>query len=242
MIDLHCHILPQLDDGAQSLTDALEMARLAVNSGVTAMAATPHCIDDRSGAIRERILMLRELLEEEQIPLRLYMGMEIFGTEDTALLLRQKRLMTLNNSRYPLVEFAFRGSGELQTQILQSILLEGFTPVVAHPERYGYVQEQPDLVNLWARMGCLFQVNRGSLLGRFGSEARHVGFALVNRGFATVVASDGHSPRMRTPWMEDVYHLLQEQVSDAAAEYLLVHNPKAILRNQTLTTGEPEWF
>lgn len=242
MIDLHCHILPQLDDGAQSLTDALEMARLAVRGGVTAMAATPHCVDDRSGEIRERVLILRELLEEERIPLRLYMGMEIFGTEDTARLLREGRLLTLNNSRYPLMEFPFRGSGELQTEILRSVVRAGYVPVVAHPERYIYVQEQPELMNQWAEMGCLFQVNRGSLLGRFGSGARDMGLSLVERGFAAVVASDGHSPRFRTPWMQDVNQMLREQISPAAAEYLLLHNPRMILRNQPIPTTEPEWF
>lgn len=242
MIDLHCHILPQLDDGAQSLADSLEMARLAVRSGVTAMAATPHCIDDRSGEIRERILILRELLEEEGIPLRLYMGMEIYGTEDTAQLLREGRLLTLNNSRYPLIEFSFRGSGELQTEILQSVLRAGYQPVVAHPERYLYVQDQPVLLNIWKDMGCLFQINRGSLLGRFGESAQEMAVSMVERGFASVVASDGHSPRVRTPWMQDVFRLLEEQVAPAAAQYLLIHNPKAILNNQPIPTAEPDWF
>ena len=109
MIDLHCHILPQVDDGSQSLKDSLDMARLAAESGVTAVAATPHCVDGGATVIRERVLLLREALEEAQIPLRLYMGMEIFGTSYTAELLSEGRLMTLNGSRYPLIEFRFDG-------------------------------------------------------------------------------------------------------------------------------------
>lgn len=242
MIDLHCHILPQLDDGSQSLSDSLAMARLAVSSGVTAMAATPHCVDGHAPEVRDRVLLLREAMQDAGIPLRLYMGMEIFGTEDTARLLRSGRLLTLNGSRYPLIEFNFRGTGERETDILQDVLAAGYLPVVAHPERYAYVQEQPELINIWKDMGCLFQINRGSLLGRFGSSARHMALELVHRGFAAVVASDGHSPRMRTPWMEDVREFLAQEISPAAAEYLLLHNPRMILRNQPLETAQPEWF
>lgn len=242
MIDLHCHILPQVDDGSQSLKDSLDMARLAAGSGVTAVAATPHCVDGGSAVIRERVLLLREALEEAQIPIRLYMGMEIFGTSYTAELLSEGSLLTLNGSRYPLIEFRFDGTGEQETAILRDVLAAGFLPVVAHPERYAYIQEDPELANLWKEMGCLFQINRGSLFGRFGSGAQHMALELVGRGFATVVASDGHSPRMRTPWMKDVSAFLRQEISGDAEEYLLRKNPKAILRDQVLDPVIPDWF
>lgn len=242
MIDLHSHILPELDDGARSFGQSLEMARLAVESGVTAMVATPHCMDDRAREVRSAVKLLREALQESGIPLRLYMGMEIFGTADTARLLRERKLFTINGSRYPLIEFSFRSSGEEETQILQSVIRAGYQPLVAHPERYSYIQANPELVNVWKRMGCLFQVNRGSLMGRFGNEARQMGMALVERGFAAVVASDAHSPGVRTPWMKDVWDSLSKEVSPAAAEYLLQRNPRSIIRNEQLPPAEPEWF
>lgn len=242
MIDLHCHILPNLDDGASSLEESLAMARLALESGVTAMAATPHCAEGGAREVRDRVLLLREALEDAGLPLRIYMGMEVFGTPETARLLRSGRLLTLNGSRYPLVEFPFRGTGREETRILTDVLQAGFVPVVAHPERYAYIQEQPRLLNYWKDMGCLFQVNRGSLTGRFGSAARDTGMELVKRGFAAVVASDGHSARMRTPWMEDVRRLLEQEISAQAAEYLLRIHPSLILRNQPIDPAEPEWF
>ena len=242
MIDLHCHILPFLDDGAQSLPESLAMARMAVDSGVVAMAATPHCIEGNAAEVRDRVLLLREVLEEEEIPLRIFLGMEIFGTENTPALLRSGSLLTLNNSRYPLIEFGFRGLGERETEILWDVIQAGYRPIVAHPERYEYIQEKPELIDLWFNMGCLLQVNRGSLMGRFGSEPRHMAMELVKRGFACAVASDGHSPRMRTPWMADVRQLLSREVSPAAAEILLLENPASILRNQLLDPVEPEWF
>ena len=242
MIDLHSHILPELDDGSQSLRESLAMARMAVDSGITAMVATPHCADDRSWETYEAWQLLSQALSENEIPLKLFPGMEIFGTPDTVWMLREGKLFTLNGSRYPLIEFSFRSDGEEETAILRSVCKAGFRPVVAHPERYGYVQRDPRLVNRWHRMGCLFQVNRGSLLGRFGSRAQETAFELVNRGFASVVASDAHSPRMRTPWMADVQQLLTEEISAQCARVLLKENPKKILKDEEIPPVVPEWF
>lgn len=242
MIDLHSHILPELDDGSQSLQESLAMARMAVDSGIAVMAATPHCIDDRCREVQDAYALLREALAEAQIPLKLLPGMEIFGTYDTARLLQEGKLLTLNRSRYPLIEFSFHSTGEEETQILRSVCRAGFRPVVAHPERYAYVQRDPRIVNRWHRMGCLLQVNRGSLLGRFGRHAQRTAFELVDRGFAAAVASDAHSHRMRTPWMEDVWELLSREISPRCAAALLQENPRRILKNEEIPPVEPEWF
>ena len=242
MIDLHSHILPELDDGAQSLRESLSMARMAVESGVTAMAATPHCSHDRTRDVFAAWQLLQQALVENEIPLKLFPGMEIFGTGETAQLLSEGKLFTLNGSRYPLIEFSFRSDGAEETRILRSVCKAGFRPVVAHPERYGHIQQDPELINRWYRMGCLLQVNRGSLMGRFGTKAQHMGFELVERGFATVVASDAHSSRVRTPWMEDVRDVLHREISPRCAKVLLQENPRKILKNEDIPPVEPEWF
>ena len=242
MIDLHSHILPELDDGSQSLEESLAMARMAVQSGVTVMVATPHCADDRAQQVYSAWRLLREALRDTQVPLKLYLGMEIFGTADTVRLLRAGRLFPLNGTRYPLIEISFRSTGEEETQILYQVLRAGYRPLVAHPERYGYVRENPELINMWVKMGCLLQINRGSLLGRFGSGAQQMAAELVERGFVTAVATDAHSPRVRTPWMKDIQTLLSQEYSPQLARKLLLQNPQHILRNEPLPPSEPEWF
>ena len=218
------------------------MAAMAVESGVAAMAVTPHCVHGDTQQVYEAWETLRRKLRQAEIPLKLYMGMEIFGTTETAELLRQGVLTTLNGSRYPLIEFGFRTDGEEETEILESVIRAGYRPVVAHPERYEYVQRDPELINLWHKMGCLLQINRGSLLGRFGSMAREMALALVDRGFAAMVASDAHSASMRTPWMADVRQLLRREFPSGASRYLLHDNPRRILNNEDIPDVEPGWF
>ncbi len=242
MIDLHCHILPGLDDGAETLQQALEMAAMAESCGVTAIVATPHCAHDRCQEVFDGWSRLQQALQREQIAVKLLPGMELFGTPDTAKMLRQNRLLTLNGSRYPLVEFDFFTDGQQETRILAQLLDAGYIPLVAHPERYEYLQRDPRRIDLWCRMGCLFQINRGSLMGRFGPEARQLAFSMVDRGFAAVVASDGHSPRFRTTWLKDVQRLLQEEFSTQTAQLLLEDNPRKILQDMQLTPLRPEWF
>lgn len=239
IIDLHSHILPRLDDGSKSLEQSLEMADMAVRSGVYSMVVTPHCIDGDARQVMAAFTMVRDALEDAQIPLRLFPGMEILGTPDTARLLQQGRLLTINGSRYPLIEFPFQSAEYENTDILESVIRAGFCPLVAHPERYECVQEDPGCVLRWKEMGCLFQINRGSLLGRFGGMAQETAFDLVDRGLATAVASDAHSHRMRTPWMADVYELLEKEFSPAAARSLLWSNPQHILKDEQLPSAKP---
>ncbi len=242
MIDLHSHILPQLDDGSQSLRESVEMARLAVESGVHTMVATPHCSQGGARQVMRALRLLQDALMEAGIPLTLYPGMEIFGTDQTLSLLKSGELLTLNGSRYPLVEFSFYSDGQEETHILSGLVKAGYKPLVAHPERYEYLQQDPELVNHWRRMGCRFQVNKGSLLGSFGTAAQAMAMALIDRGFATVVASDAHSARRRTPWMEEAAQLVAGEFGPAATDVLFLRNPRHIIKDEQLPPAQPAWF
>jgi protein-tyrosine phosphatase len=242
MIDLHAHILPGMDDGASNIMESVAMAKIAVDCGIRGMAVTPHCMNDRRKDIKTGLMLLRDVLQEADIPLILYPGMEIKGTRDTANLLSDGQLLTINGSRYPLIEFDFKSTGDLETNILGDVIHAGFTPIVAHPERYSYVQEDPELLNLWKQMGCIFQVNRGSFLGHFGEGAKQLAHEMTFRGFTTIVASDAHSDQHRIPWLKDAKLLLTQQFAPIAAYYLLRYNPLRILRNEELLQSDPDWF
>lgn len=248
MTDLHIHILPGVDDGSASMEESLRMARMAVDSGVTDMAVTPHCNLPWNPQVlwapelQERTGQLQRELDRQHIPLTLHTGMEIYGTPDVPGMFRDGRLCTLGGSRYPLIEFAFTDCAQEAARILRRLLELGYRPLVAHPERYRYLQQHPGLVNQWAGMGCLFQINRGSLYGRFGRGAEQLAWALLDRGFAACIATDAHGAARRTPWMRDVRQLIAEEYSPRLAQRLLEDNPRRILRDQEIELEEPDWF
>lgn len=248
MIDIHAHILPGVDDGAEDLDSALEMAALAAQSGVSILAVTPHCVEYARQRnlwdpnLQRKIGDFHKALEEAGIPLQIVPGMEIYGTKQVPRLLEEGKMIGLNGSDYPLIEFAFYHFAAQATDILEEILDLGMRPVIAHPERYAYVQRDPALLNLWVQMGCLLQINKGSLLGRFGPVEERLAMELVDRGFAFAVASDAHSPLMRTTWMKDVRDLLRREFSEAAAAALLERNPRKLIYNESIQREDPYWF
>lgn len=248
MIDIHTHILPGLDDGAPDWDTALEMAQLALESGVTTLVATPHyaAFGPQSQCDRATVVAatekFRQLLEKEGLPLQVLPGMEIFGTPDAVRQLREGRLMGLGDTRYPLIEFPFTDYAPQATDLLDALCQDGWRPVVAHPERYLYIQEAPELLNLWVQMGCLLQVNKGSLLGRFGRQEQALSHALVERGLAFVVASDAHSSSVRTTWMAQVQSLIFQEYAPAAAHMLLTANPRRLLSGKSIAPYEPDYF
>lgn len=248
MIDIHAHILPGIDDGAENMKSALEMAEIAAESGTMVMVATPHCMEfaERKNfwgqQLAKQVRDFRDALKRENIPLKIAPGMEIFGTPEVPRLLRERKMIGINGSDYPLIEFDFYNYADRATEILEKVLALNMRPIVAHPERYEYVQKDPRILNLWVDMGCLLQVNKGSLLGSFGRNEKYLAAELVERKFAFAVASDAHSPNIRTPRMDEVRDMLKEEFSEETANLLLKDNPLKILKNEKIFAEEPFWF
>ena len=240
MIDLHCHMLPGVDDGAATEEEALLMARVAADSGVTAVALTPHCnVPEQFGNYRddrleERFRRFEALLRRENIPLTVYPGMEVFATPELPRLLDEGALLTLGGSRYLLVEFAFGESPRFVDDILHRIHLRELTPVVAHPERYYFIQDDPRHLLHWANEGYMLQLNKGSFFGMFGRRAAQAAHWCLGCGCLHLIGSDAHSPYRRTPRLSDIYNLVADTVSPETAQLLLHDNPYAILHGGTV--------
>ncbi len=237
MIDIHCHILHDLDDGADSLEEALEMARLAAYSGVTDIIATPHFRGEPEALemkeeIDRRYLQLRETLERCAIPIRLHQGAEILCTPQTPRLAHEGLLPTLGNTRYALIEFYFNESFGFMDSCLQKIAAMGYIPVVAHPERYDAVQWDPERLWAWADRGFVFQLNKGSVLGTLGGRAERAAHELLELGVAHLFASDAHNCDRRTPIMDGLRRWTEEFCDPECAHILLTENPGRILKGQ----------
>lgn len=240
MIDIHSHILPGMDDGAQDIYDTLEMVEIAAKSGITAMVATPHC-NIPSGyrnyfgdEYREIVQNVREAVREEGLPVRIFPGAEAMGTADLPQLLQDGKIMTLNQSRYLLVEFFFDEDPEFVGNLLEELVGLKVIPVIAHAERYKFVQRDPNLVYDWRSKGYPIQVNKGSLRGKFGRRAMETAYLLLNHHLVSVVASDAHSPHIRTPEMKRVHEQLSMEYPESYVDMLFYENPRRICQNKPI--------
>jgi len=244
VIDLHCHILPGLDDGAESLEIAMDMALLAWQNGTDVIAATAHCCrPDQEGVLSlrryaEKLQLLHDALRSMNCPLRLVTGMEVFATPELPELLRRKQLISLANTRYMLLEFYFDEDPAFMEYSFHSLMEQGYTPVVAHPERYDAVQRDPELVADWFDLGYIIQLNKGTILGRLGGGAQRTAWWLLRRGLAHVVASDAHTAVRRNPNLASVRDSIGQEISWTYAELLLEENPRRILNGEDMVPLE----
>lgn len=239
MIDLHCHILPGLDDGSDSRDTSCRMAAIAASCGVRTVAATPHRgldpAGEAGGAARVRAVVraLQRELDRWEIPVRILPGSELLLRAGQPLP-GPDSLLTLNGSRYLLVEFYFDESPSVMEKKLHDVEAAGLVPVVAHPERYFCVQQNPSLADLWAAKGRVLQVNKGSILGSLGEGAYLTAALLLRRELVSVIASDAHHFRRRTPELRGLLEALEERFPAVDPDRLLRKNPDRILRDLPL--------
>ena len=245
MVDIHCHILPNSDDGADSMDTALLMAQMAVDSGVDTIIATPHCNlpgtkekNFRDAPLALRFVELIRRVRDAGIPLEILPGAEVMCMPDTIELLRKKQLVTLARSDYLLVEFYFDERPDYMEDMLSAIQAEGLTPVVAHPERYEAVQRTPAMIEQWFESGYVIQLNKGSILGRLGRGAEKAAAWILSRGLAHAVASDAHDTLVRTPGMDSLRELLEYRCGADYTQLLLELNPRRIARNLPLIRAD----
>ncbi len=238
MVDIHCHILPNCDDGANSMETALLMAQMAVDSGVDTIIATPHCNlpnvrekNFRDAPLALRFVELMRQVRDAGIPLEILPGAEVMCMSDTIELLRKRQLVTLGRTDYLLVEFFFDERVDYMEDMLSAIRAEGLIPVVAHPERYEALQQTPTVIQRWFESGYIIQLNKGSILGRLGRGAEKTAAWILSRGLAHAVASDAHDTVVRTPGMDALRQYLEHSCGGDYAQLLLELNPMRIVRN-----------
>lgn len=240
MFDIHCHILHGVDDGSGNMSDSIEMAQLAAESGTKGIVVTPHCnipgmFDNYwSGELADRVCALRKEIDRRKIPLEIYPGQEVFLSRNFDEHLQKGEFITLNNSRYMLVELDFRIDGASAFSKLEVLVSKGYVPVVAHPERYGFIIENPAVVSRLRSLGCLVQLNSGSIAGDFGHYIRKTADFIARKRFADFIASDAHSQYSRTPNLSPVHEFVCEEISYDYADVLFRINPVKVLNNETI--------
>jgi protein-tyrosine phosphatase len=184
--------------------------------------------------IREAYGELKKILATEVPELTLHLGAEILCLPQTEELADAHRLPTLAGTDYVLTEFYFDETFTFMDSALEQITKNGYRIVVAHPERYMVFQRRPELLEKWADKGYVLQMNKGSILGLFGSRVRQAAHEILGRGLVHLVASDGHSCTQRTPHMGKIDSWAQRYCTASYAKMLLTDNPGHILRGETV--------
>jgi protein-tyrosine phosphatase len=235
VIDIHCHLLPGIDDGPPTLDAALALARLLVDDGMSHVVCTPHVFpgryENRNSSIEEDFERFAGAIKSAGVPLALSWAGEVRLTPEVLDLL-------------PLGEVPFLGASDgHQTMLLempdgqvplgaerftQRLLAQGIRPVIVHPERNRGVMERPDRLRVFIEDGCLVQLTAGSLVGQFGAIAQRVAHQLVDRGWVHAVATDSHNLTGRRPRMTDAVAYLARHWGDATARQLTLFAPAAL--------------
>jgi protein-tyrosine phosphatase len=236
MIDLHCHLLPGIDDGAPDEAASLEMARIAVADGIRVLACTPHVypgvFENDTAAITAGIARLQEKLDAEGIDLMLTIGADAHLTRELLGRLGDRTVPSLAGSRYFLLEPPHHVAPPRFEQAVFDFLVAGYVPVITHPERLSWIGHHYASFRNVVRAGAWLQVTAGSLNGRFGREAQRYGDKLLDDGLVHVLATDAHGTRHRPPLLTEGWKAAEKWVGTDEAYRLVVERPQAILDNR----------
>lgn len=235
MIDLHCHILPGLDDGATDLSMSLAMARASTADGVSVLACTPHILPGlypNSGPqIRQACEQLQRILDQEGIALQLTTGADNHIVPDFVAGLRSGRLLALADSRYVLVEPPHHVAPLRLEELFFDLLVAGYVPILTHPERLTWIRSHYAVVQRLVRAGVWVQITAGSLSGAFGRSARYWAERMLEDGCVHILATDAHNVDRRPPDLSRGRALAAKWVGDAEAENLVWTRPRGVIAN-----------
>lgn len=236
MIDIHSHILPMIDDGASSVEMALEMLDAAYHDGTDVIVLTPHLAYEYGfinpcSKIKDLYEDLKYIVKHEQIPIEIYLGTEFLFSSPDTFYNHKDEIRTMNGSQYLLIEFFFDVDEAEVLEAVDIVLENNFIPIIAHPERFECFQESSTLAKEVVSKGALLQMNKGSVLGRYGRMAKETVLDLLDHHYISFVGSDAHHPKKRTSLMYDAYEYVRDYYGKDYTTDIFIDNPKKMLEN-----------
>jgi protein-tyrosine phosphatase len=236
MIDLHCHILPGIDDGAKTFEDSIEMARLAVEEGITHILATPHHKNRNWNNEKEEVISLvkelQERLDAASVDLTIFPGQEIRIYGELLQDIENEKILFIDEQQqYLLIEFPTSNIPTYTERLFYDLLSEGITPIVVHPERNREILEHPNRLKTLVDKGALAQLTAASYTGGFGKQIQKISEQLVEANLVHIIASDAHNISNRAFHMQNAYRKLEKEFGK---EVLEIFNQ----RTKDLVNGE----
>lgn len=235
MIDLHCHMLPGIDDGAPDLETALQMARVAVADGIKLTACTPHIFpglyENTGPQIRQAVAALQQELDDAGINLVLTTGADVQLCPDLVAGLRSGRILPLGASRYFLFEPPHHTAPPRIEDQVFAAMAAGYHPIITHPERLHWIESHYETMKRMAHAGAWMQLTSGSVTGRFGKRPQYWSERMLDEGLVHILATDAHNLRNRAPLLSPARDAVAARLGDQAAIDMVVTRPRAVLED-----------
>lgn len=246
MIDIHCHILPGVDDGSADMKESMNMARKAVEAGITHLFATPHHLNEKyvnvKSDIIERVVRLNGSLKQNNIPLTIHLGQEVRIHREIFTSLEKKEILTLDdNGTYLLLELP---SGKVPTytqEVIYELLLKGITPIIVHPERNKELIANHKLLFELVQEGALTQITSGSIIGNFGKSIQSFSNKIIQHNLAHLIATDAHNIGSRGFTLQQAYETISK-VHGVERTFHFKENAEQLLKDQSPAVEKPVPF
>lgn len=243
MIDLHCHILPGVDDGSSSLEESLEMARMMASEGVRIVACTPHIMpgvyNNDGWTIRDRIAQLQQALDEAGVVIHLVAGADVHIAPDLVDGLHSGALLSLHDTRFVLIEPPHHLLPPRLKETFFDLMRAGYVPILTHPERLSWIDRRYDLMKRLVDNGVLMQITAGALLGDFGKKPQYWAERMLNEGMCHIMATDAHDVKRRPPKLRAGFDRAATLVGEDEAVNLVLRRPYGILENRAASEMPP---
>ncbi|MCF1680011.1 tyrosine-protein phosphatase [Tetragenococcus koreensis] len=240
MIDLHCHILPNIDDGADSIETSLAMAKEAVRQGITHILCTPHHNNGRyenpKATVVQAVALLQKELDKQQVDLTLFEGQEVRITGDLLQEVNDDRILFTDLTNiYVLIEFPTMDIPAYTEQLFFELRAQERVPVIVHPERNAKFREDPNRLLSYLEMGCLAQLTAPSLVGTFGKSIQKTAQVMVDHNLVQMVASDAHGVNKRRFHLKEAYELMGNEKAE-----LMQQVAKDVINGDEVAYPSPE--
>lgn len=242
MIDIHSHILPGVDDGAKTEEDSIEMAKVAVEEGVTKIVATPHHknrhFENYKDEIASNVKVLNALFEENGIPLEVVPGQEVRIYGEVLEDYRNGEIQSINDTDYVLIEFPYSSVPQFAEQLLYDMQVNGLRPIIVHPERNRELMENHDRLYELVMNGALTQITAASIIGRFGKKIAQFTHQIIEAQLTHFIASDAHNTTTRGFYLQDAYTFVKDKFG-VDTYYLFYENGNLLIDNKNVNRLEP---
>lgn len=238
MIDFHSHILYGVDDGATEIHDSIKLIEEAEKAGFTKIIATSHYQIEYFEANEEKRKAIIQELQQRFKNVEIILGSEIYINQDIISLLKQKRASTINNTQYVLFEIPFLNNAMYFNHVIDDLRRNNYIPIIAHPERYKIVKENPKIVEEWIERGILIQCNYASVIGKYGKDVQKTIELLLKHNLVHFLGTDSHRPKITYPYVEDARNKIIKLVGEKYFKELSEENAEKVLKSDKIDFSE----